>query len=206
MKSPLIIKKLFNNSSYFSSNKDFFKNLNKENSIFTLKLQKINSLLKYKFLSVQLESMISFFILRPIKVHLVNFLFLFSIFKSSYISKFIINKQTNKQKYFIILFCFIHLNTFILNYILGFVLQTTKLKQHIRNLLSVLSVIKILFNSQIISVYGFKFQIKGKLGGKLRKSKFKYSLGKVTNSSFSLVISYCATPIYTRYGVFGLKT
>jgi hypothetical protein len=205
-KSMYLNKKNINGLSYFYRTTKSLKNLSKENLVSILKLNKINSLLKYKFLSLQLESIISFFVVKSLKVKIIHFMCLVSSFKSSYLSKFVFNKQTNKKKYVIILFCFIYSNTFVLNNILGLILQTTKSKQHIKNLLSILNVIKTLFNSQIISIYGFKFQIKGKLGGKLRKSKFKYSLGKITNSSFSLRVCYSAIAIYTKYGVFGLKT
>jgi len=88
---------------------------------------------------------------------------------------------------------------------MGSLLQVARSKKHIRDLLFFLRIVKSIFDSQIVSITGFKFQIKGKLGGKLRKSKFKYKIGKLPLSQLSLFIVYSSIPVYTRFGVFGLN-
>jgi ribosomal protein S3 len=52
---------------------------------------------------------------------------------------------------------------------------------------------------------GFQLRINGKLNGKMRKSKYHYSLGKVPLQTLQILLSYSLTIAYTRFGVITTK-
>lgn len=85
------------------------------------------------------------------------------------------------------------------------VIKKTKNKKHIKNLIDFFSGIKIIFEKKIIPISGLKFKIAGRLGGKLRKASFGYTLGYMKLMTFKTYVDYSCDYIYTQYGSFSLK-
>lgn len=63
----------------------------------------------------------------------------------------------------------------------------------------------IIYKNSQSKIKGIKFEIRGKLKGKTRKSATKVMLGKIQNSSFSSNIHFSKIHVYTIYGAFGFK-
>jgi len=113
------------------------------------------------------------------------------------------NKQ--RTKFLRVLLGFHLLNSSILGSFVKDIIVETRQKMHIKNLMGLSRYIKLLFNSKAVCLRGFKLEVKGKLGGKLRKSKYIYKLGYTGLTSFFNTIGYSLHSSFTKYGVFSVK-
>ena len=52
---------------------------------------------------------------------------------------------------------------------------------------------------------GFQLRVTGKLNGRMRKSKYQYSIGKVSLQTLQSIISYSMTVSYTKFGLLSNK-
>ena len=60
-----------------------------------------------------------------------------------------------------------------------------------------------LYKFKIVS--GIRIQMKGRLRGTPRSKKYVFQQGQIPTQTIALPISYTFIPLYTRYGVVGLK-
>jgi ribosomal protein S3 len=70
------------------------------------------------------------------------------------------------------------------------------------------NVVKVLQNFYLVShikLLGIQLRLSGKLGGKMRKSKYHYQLGKVQLQTLKSKLSYDLGNSYTKYGVISVK-
>jgi hypothetical protein len=109
------------------------------------------------------------------------------------------------QKFIKVYVGFILFNSALINIYIQYLIRTTKFKKHIYNLIMFAKYLKVLYRKHIILMSGLKFQISGKLGGKLKHSKYKFKIGENPNASFNIKTSYNLLPICTKYGVFSAK-
>jgi len=104
-----------------------------------------------------------------------------------------------------LLFCFNFFLSTLLGQYLQDVIRNTRLKKHFKNLNIAIGQIKSIFSKHSNAVTGLKLSIMGKLGGKMRKSKYKYRIGSIPAFSFKYLFSFSTTQVHTKYGVFSIK-
>jgi hypothetical protein len=78
-------------------------------------------------------------------------------------------------------------------------------KKHFRNLSFFVKALEFVFNWNLIQILGFQLRLNGKLGGKLRKSKYHYKLGKVQLQTLRFNLSYSFSVSYTKFGTISIK-
>ena len=170
-----------------------------------LKIKLINYIVKLKYLSLFLSNLIYLYTNKKYKISLRSILekpscLMYLPFKFKYLSTYSL-----KQKFYIVFLSFFFFKTKILALYLTNIIKKTKNKKHTKNLIIFFSNLKILFEKQFICIYGIKFKIAGRLGGKLRKSLFGYKLGSTQLMTYSMLIDYTCQYIYTPYGSFSIK-
>lgn len=169
------------------------------------KLKYINYLIKFKYLGLFCTLLISFYTTKSLKVNLKSIVEKSLTFiRFPFFFKFLKN-YVLKQKLYLVLLSFLFLKANILTSYINIIIKKTRNKKHVKNLIMFFNNIKMLFEKQIISLFGLKFKIAGRLGGKLRKGSFIYKLGAVRLMSFNVVLDYSCTFVYTQYGSFSLK-
>jgi len=57
----------------------------------------------------------------------------------------------------------------------------------------------------VIHFLGLQLRLTGKLGGKMRKSKYHYKLGKVCLQVLNIIVSYSLSYSYSKFGVISVK-
>ena len=80
-----------------------------------------------------------------------------------------------------------------------------KQKNHFRNLRKVTELVTFFFLRNIFPLQGVQIWVTGKLGGKMRRSKFHYKMGKVQLHMFKTQLSYNMSVSYTKFGVIAVK-
>jgi small subunit ribosomal protein S3 len=57
----------------------------------------------------------------------------------------------------------------------------------------------------LVQFLGLQLRLNGKLGGKLRKSKYHYKLGKVQLQSLKVGLNYSISISHTKFGAISVK-
>lgn len=191
---------LLKNLSNLHNKVIFFKKIFNNNNNYEVKLRKTCGLLKIKLLSIYLENIVFKY---------SNFFFdvwISHIFLQKGIvidSKVVKKYKKQKQVLHTILLGSFYMNTSIISDYLSFLLVSTK--NHKKILKIFLDIFEKLFFSNIIKLKGFQLRIAGKLGGKMRKSKYNYKLGKVQLRSLNFCLNYSLGLSYTKFGVISVK-
>jgi len=168
---------------------------------FRRKLKKIVGLILLKLFSVKLETK---FLLLGIFLQI----YIFGVFltKGLFLTK---NVTTFfKKQEFRLIFNFIFLSTnfncskLLTNYLADLV---RKKKNHISIFKKFIGVLNEFFNLHLINLVGMRLRATGKLGGKLRKSKYHYKLGKIQLQKLFMALSYSLTLSHTKFGVISIK-
>lgn len=203
------MKKIFLLPSFFNL---YFLKLNnflvKKKLFLVLKIYKLNllnSFLKFKYLELYCGLLSFFYTKQKLIINIISIFdkpfFLYKIpFFFKYLKKFFL-----KQKLYIISLSFLFLKGSILLSYIHNIIKKTKNKKHIKNLLLFFRELKIIFKMQYIPIYGLKFRIAGRLGGKLRKGTFFFKLGNLKLLTLTTVLDYSLKVVHTLYGVFSLK-
>jgi hypothetical protein len=176
----------------------------KKRPFYRIKIKIINNLVKMKLLGL-ICSMLIFFYTK--QKYFVNFKFLTEK-KQDFKFPFLFNTNkylVGKQRIYLIYLSFIFLKASILNVYINILVKEIKDKKHINVIRGFFDNIKILFQQQFIPISGIKFQIAGRLNGKLRKSRFGYNMGSIKLMSLYTFCNYSCDIIYTQYGSFSLK-
>lgn len=103
-----------------------------------------------------------------------------------------------------ILLSLVYRNTKVLSDYLADLIK--KNKQHHKTLRTFVSGIERFFFSNTLKLLGLQLRVTGKLGGRMRKSKYHYSLGKVQLQTIRMGVSYTLGISYTKFGVISIKT
>jgi hypothetical protein len=82
-------------------------------------------------------------------------------------------------------------------------IRTTK-KHHLI-LKKFVNLVEFFFVNKLIMFLGLQIRITGKLGGKMRKSKYHYKLGKVCLQTLKVGLNYTLGISFTKFGVISIK-
>lgn len=178
--------------------------VSKQISLQRVKIKLINSIIKLKFLGLICSVLVFFYTnkryfvnLKPLtdKKQEFKLPFLFNSTKSVIV----------KQRLYLVYLSFLFFKASILNFYINILIKEIKDKKHINVIKLLFDNIKVLFEQQMIPIAGIKFQIAGRLNGKLRKSRFGYNIGSIKLMSFLTLCNYSCDFVYTQYGSFSLK-
>jgi hypothetical protein len=78
-------------------------------------------------------------------------------------------------------------------------------KQHRKILQKCTDAIEKIFFSKLLFLSGMQIRVTGKLGGKMRRSKYHYKLGTVQLQTLKHFVSYSCLPVYTKFGLISIK-
>jgi len=78
-------------------------------------------------------------------------------------------------------------------------------KQHYQQLKSTVLLIKKYYMSNRINFLGLRVDVSGKLAGRMRKRKYRKSLGKLPLQTVKVMVSYCLALSYTKFGILSVK-
>jgi hypothetical protein len=80
-----------------------------------------------------------------------------------------------------------------------------KNKQHLKILQKCTAFIEKIFFSKLLFLSGVQIRVTGKLGGKMRCSKYHYKLGTVQLQTLKHFVSYNCKSVYTKFGLISIK-
>ncbi len=182
-------KKIKNNYRFYKNNKLILKK----------KFYKINGFLYFKVLTISTESLIFNLTNKHVKISFNN------IWNNQGLTFKISNRKKKKENHILkVLFisCFYD-NTQIFSDFLAFHLKRNK--NHKKFLHQITLTIEKFWKAKKISISGVQLRISGKIDGRMRKSKYHYSLGKVQLQSLQIKLNYSMSISYTKFGVISVK-
>lgn len=192
-----VLKILEQKTIFCSYNKDInFKIIIKR------KFRKISGLIKFKLFTIYLETLIFRYCHYFLKVILHNILAKKGLVMIHKIDK----KYQQKNFSFVfhtILLGITYMNTKIITDYLSAMIETDR--NHKKILKNFIKIVEKVFFSNTINLKGFQLRVSGKLNGKMRKSKYRYSLGKVQLQTIKLQLSYSMGISYTKFGILSIK-
>ena len=195
---------VLNSLIYFYKRIKLIKFKRKKNiKIYFKKIRKINGLIKYKLIANNIENIILNFFVCLFKIKINNILS-----NSGFVLKYKIKDLIKKKEFYFIfqtlILAFIYNNTRIISeYIASFILLTTN---HLKDVKKFIKIFEKLYFSNIVKLTGFKLWLKGKLNGKMRKSKYIYKIGKVQLQTLKLIFDYNLYLSFTKFGIISIKT
>jgi hypothetical protein len=182
----------------------FILNKKKLNFFFSqfILLRKINGFFKIALISKTLENVIYILTKKEIKLK-INNIFL----KKGFVRMPVFGKQLIKSefrfKFFTVFLSFVYHNSKLIGDYLAKVIA--KNKQHRKSLIIFSTFVEKIIFSKVLVLSGFQLRVTGKLGGKMRKSKYHYKLGIVKLQSLKYSLSYNCIPSYTKFGIISIK-
>jgi hypothetical protein len=165
-------------------------------------LRRVNGFLKFQLVSKGLENLLFKLQAKQTIIHLKNLYLTKNFFRVPFFGKPII-KPEFRFKFFTIFLAIAYQSSFLLAEHVVDVIK--KGKQHRKNLQVFTSFLERIFYPRLLLLSGFQLRVSGKLGGKLRKSKYHYKLGKVQLQTIRCPLSYSIAISHTKFGVFSIK-
>lgn len=167
-----------------------------------LQLRKINGFLKLKVIMLLLEIFIFSTLHLKIKITLKNVflnkgLFIYPVMGS------LAKKEILRFQFYTIFFStYFFCSELLANYIAKLLVIG---KQHLKILKRFILFFESFFYNNILVLQGLQLRITGKLGGKMRASKFHYKIGVVNLQSIISSCNYEMATAFTKYGVLSIK-
>jgi hypothetical protein len=165
-------------------------------------LKKISGLVFFNLFSVFMENIFFCLLGYFLKVNISNVLLLGGFrAETRYYNKFI--KQDFRFSFYTVLLSLLYCNSKLLaNYLVAVI---KKQKNHFKILKFFTDLVTFYFVRNLYYVAGIQIRVTGKLGGKMRRSKFHYKIGKVQLHTFKTVLSYNMSFSYTKFGIISVK-
>lgn len=165
-------------------------------------LRKINGFIKTSLFTKTLENVIYIFSKKEISLKINNVFLNKGFTRVPIFGKRFIKPVFRFQFFTVFLACVYRSSQLIGHYLSKVV---AKNKQHRKSLAIFSSFIEKVIFSKILVLAGFQVRVTGKLGGKMRKSKYHYKFGIVKLQSFGHSLSYICVPSYTKFGIISIK-
>ena len=169
--------------------------LTKKNSLVRDRLQKINGYLYFKILNIFMQNILFNITKRFISIAINN---IWNnegwVFKQMSANSFIIQ--------LLFLSCFYNNITMFSEFIS---LQLKRNKNHKKTLRQITLAIESFWKSRKLGLRGLQLRVTGKLNGKMRRSKYHYSIGKVELQTLETFLNYTMSVSYTKFGIISTK-
>ena len=167
-----------------------------------LLLRKINGLLKVALVAKVLQHTLFFLINKSIQIKINN------IWLHKGVPRVPLFGDTIKQivfryNFFTLYLSLVYKNSQLLAEYLSECIK--KDKQHRKILQKCTDSIEKIFFSKLLFLSGMQIRVTGKLGGKMRRSKYHYKLGTVQLQTLKHFVSYSCLPVYTKFGLISIK-
>ena len=166
------------------------------------KLRKVSGFIGIRVFKLQLENIIFFVCGRFLDI-VINPVF---IVKGLTITTYLgsrIEKQGFRFVFYLLLLSTQYNESKLISNYLTDILKTTK--KHYQVLKDFVSMLEFFFFNKTIQFRGLQIRATGKLGGKMRRSKYHYKLGKVCLQTLKIGLSYSLSISYTRFGIISIK-
>jgi len=160
-------------------------------------------LIYIKLISIQISNLFYLIVGCFFKIHINSILLINGLFLNKNIYEFF--KQLKFRVVFYCLFLAINYNSSqIISKYLGELIK--KQKNHLSILKVFIYYLDEYFCLNLVKLLGLQLRVTGKLGGKLRKSKYHYKLGIVKlQELFYGSLSYSMIIVYTKFGIISIK-
>jgi len=194
---------LFKGLSFCIKHKDYIKTsaiIPKVNR--KKKLRKISGFVSIRVFQLSLENIICYTCKRFLSVSIHNIF----LSKGLHVQQKLgvkMRKQKFRSLFYLVLMSALFNQSKIIALYLAVSIKTTK--NHLVVLRSFIDLVEFFFFKRILRFLGFQLRLTGKLGGKMRRSKFHYKLGKVCLQTISIGLSYSTVLSYTKFGVISIK-
>jgi hypothetical protein len=165
-------------------------------------LRKINGILKLSLLSKALENVISALTKKEIQLKINNILLKKGFLRIPVLGKELFMPEF-RFKFFTVFLSLIYSNSRLIGEFLAKVI--TRDKQHRKSLAIFTAFVEKIIFSKAIPLFGLQLRVTGKLGGKMRKSKFHYKIGFVKLQTLKYSVSYSCEASYTKFGIISVK-
>jgi hypothetical protein len=165
-------------------------------------IRKINGFLKISLISKLLEGVLFFLI------KIETCLKITSIFTTKGLTRLPlfgprINNPGFRFNFFILFLAFVYRNSLLVStYISALIFRG---KQHRKVLGVFTNFVEKVVISKFLTLSGLQLRVTGKIGGRMRKSKYHYKLGLLRLQSLCYAFSYSCTPSFTRFGIISVK-
>lgn len=201
-KSVVYLKSIVCLDSFYTYSK---KKGNKKLFVRFKKLRKVSGLITFKLFSIKLENSIFWAYNTFIHISITN-VFFFKGFRVNYrVNNNLLKAKKNDLRFLLYTFLLAVRycsSKIIVDYLLNLI---KKNKNHHRSLKIFTNFLEKLFLYKAIKLLGFQLRVTGKLGGKMRKSKYHYKLGKVQLQTLKSRLSYDLGLSYTKFGIISIK-
>jgi len=159
------------------------------------------SVIKYKLVSIQLENVLYKVLQKSYIVNVQNILLQTQTFLA--MTKTAQYKKEKVQISYVWLLASLFLKGQL---VVDFLAIRLRLGTNHRGVLyKLVEVLQQLFYSNSLNLLGIQLRVSGKLGGKMRRSKYHYKLGKVQLQTLKQSVSYSYGVSYTKFGVLSIK-
>lgn len=180
----------------------FCVNTKKKKRKHFFKLRKfMQDIIKYKLASIQLENILYKILHKTYVVNLQNILLETKNFLT--MTKMLHYKKEKIQMMYVIVLASMFSKSQLIADFLSIKLRLGI--NHRSILYKFTEVLEQLFYSNVLNLLGIQIRVSGKLGGKMRKSKYHYKLGKVQLQTLRQPVSYSYMASYTKFGVLSIK-
>lgn len=184
----------FLHSSYKKSQASVFGKL--------LLVRKINGFLKVALISKVLQHTLFLLIKKDMQIKINNIWLNKGVPRVPLFGDFI-NQIVFRYNFFTLYLALVYKNSKLLAEYLSEAIK--KDKQHRKILQKCTDAIEKIFFSKLLFLSGLQIRVTGKLGGKMRRSKYHYKLGTVQLQTLKHFVSYSCLPVYTKFGLISIK-
>jgi hypothetical protein len=166
------------------------------------KLRQIKGLIAIRLFKLQLENIVVLTCGRFLDISINN------IFVSKGINSIKkVGSRMKKQEFRFIFYLLLlssqyNQSKMIANYVANSIKTT---KKHYLVLRSFIGLVEYFFFKNIINFLGLQLRLTGKLGGKMRRSKYHYKLGKVWLQTLKIGLNYTLSISFTKFGIISIK-
>jgi hypothetical protein len=166
------------------------------------KLRKICGFVSMRIFQLSIENIVFFNCKRFLSINIHN-IFLSKGLHLQEKLGFKIEKQLFRSAFYLILLSTLYNQSKMISLYLASSIRNTK--KHFVVVRNFINLVEFFFFKKILRFLGLQIRLTGKLGGKMRRSKFHYKLGKVCLQTLSIALNYSIALSYTRFGIISIK-
>lgn len=176
--------------------------ISKKNIIKSIKIKKVSGIVTYKLFAMSIENII-YRLLKNIYNICISNVLLFGghIVDMRQSVKFA--KANFRLVFYIIMLSSTYYDSRLLSDYIALSLKSNK--NHFKILKDFTEILSFYFLRNVLPIKGMQIRVTGKLGGKMRRSKYHYKVGKVEMQTLNNSLSYNLSLSFTKFGVLSVK-
>ena len=186
--------KVYNNQILRNKHKKLKKNI---------KLKKVNSIVKFKLFTTNIENLFFWLFKDIYMLDIQNILCKGGLSINISLNDKFKKKQNFREIFYIMFLSSNFRSSSILSKYIAIALK--KNKNHFKIIKEITNIVSYYFLRKIYTIKGMQIRVAGKLGGKMRRSKYHYKIGQVQLQTIQMSLSYSMAVSYTKYGILSVK-